>query len=114
MQHQAHFSPAWSQPVVDFPYRQVEPGIGYPGPSVSAMTSQGTTVGFRLNQVQKDALMGGPIGLVAGGALGAFFGEQVGFGPPLQSGIAGAAIGGFLGLAWAVYASPGGPGTASY
>ena len=108
MQHanQAHFSPAYSQPVIDFPYRQVEPGIGYPGPSVAAMTLQGGTIGaFLLQQAQKDALLWGSVGLVAGGGLGALLGQEVGFGDPVQSTVAGAALGGLIALS-AVLAFP--------
>lgn len=96
MQHLAHFSPAWSQPVIDFPYRQVEPGIGYPGPSVAAMTLQGYTVG--LTQLHKDSLLWGGVGLLAGGALGAWLGQKLGFGGSLQGGVAGGALGGLVAL----------------
>ncbi len=97
MQHLAHFSPAWSQPVVDFPYRQVEPGIGYPGPSVAAMTLQGGSVG-ELSKAHKDSLLWGAVGLLASGGLGSFLGDKLGIGGALQGGIAGAALGGLVAL----------------
>ncbi len=66
--YSSHFSPAYAQQYL-FPYRQVDPNITYPGPSITHTVGQGQNGALGQEMVAAGGLLMGGIGLVLGALL---------------------------------------------